>query len=61
MEVLKTTDLKKIYQAPSGEVRALDGVNIYSGRGICGDHRLFWKRQDDAAQYAGRPGLSHQR
>ncbi len=28
MEVLKTTDLKKIYQAPSGEVRALDGVNI---------------------------------
>lgn len=28
MEVLKTTDVKKIYQAPSGEVRALDGVNI---------------------------------
>ncbi|SCK01031.1 Macrolide export ATP-binding/permease protein MacB [uncultured Eubacterium sp.] len=28
MEVLKTTDLKKIYQTPSGEVRALDGINI---------------------------------
>ena len=33
MEVLKTTDLKKIYQAPSGEVRALDGVNIYIAEG----------------------------
>lgn len=28
MEVLNTTELKKIYQTPSGEVRALDGVNI---------------------------------
>ena len=33
MEVLKTTDLKKIYQAPSGEVRALDGVNISIAEG----------------------------
>ena len=28
MEVLKTIDLKKIYQIPSGEVRALDGISI---------------------------------
>lgn len=28
MEVLKTVNLKKIYQVPSGDVRALDGVNI---------------------------------
>lgn len=28
MEVLKTVNLKKIYQVPSGEVRALDGVNL---------------------------------
>ena len=33
MEILKTTDLKKIYQAPSGEVRALDGVNISIAEG----------------------------
>lgn len=33
MEVLKTTDLKKIYQTPSGEVRALDGVNISIAEG----------------------------
>lgn len=33
MEVLKTTDVKKIYQAPSGEVRALDGVNISIAEG----------------------------
>ncbi len=28
MEVLKTVNLKKIYQVPSGDVRALDGVNL---------------------------------
>lgn len=28
MNVLETRDLKKIYQTPSGEVRALDGVSI---------------------------------
>ena len=28
MEVLKTVNLKKIYQVPFGEVRALDGVNL---------------------------------
>ena len=28
MEVLKTVNLKKIYQVPSGYVRALDGVNL---------------------------------
>lgn len=33
MEVLKTTDLKKIYQTPSGEVRALDGINISIAEG----------------------------
>ena len=28
MEVLRTENLKKIYQTPSGEVRALDGVSV---------------------------------
>ena len=28
MEVLRTENLRKIYQTPSGEVRALDGVSI---------------------------------
>ena len=28
MEVLKTVNLRKIYQVPSGDVRALDGVNL---------------------------------
>lgn len=28
MEVLKTVNLKKIYQVPSGDVRAIDGVNL---------------------------------
>lgn len=28
MEVLKTVNLKKIYQVPSGDVRALDGVSL---------------------------------
>lgn len=28
MEVLQTVNLKKIYQVPSGDVRALDGVNL---------------------------------
>ncbi len=28
MEVLKTVNVKKIYQVPSGDVRALDGVNL---------------------------------
>ena len=28
MEVLNTVNLKKIYQVPSGDVRALDGVNL---------------------------------
>ena len=28
MNVLETRGLKKIYQTPSGEVRALDGVSI---------------------------------
>lgn len=28
MEVLKTVNLKKIYQVPSGDVRALDGVKL---------------------------------
>ena len=28
MEVLKTVNVKKIYQMPSGGVQALDGVNL---------------------------------
>ena len=28
MEVLRTENIRKIYQTPSGEVRALDGVSV---------------------------------
>ena len=33
MEILRTENLKKIYETPSGQIRALDGISISIGEG----------------------------